>query len=185
MISQNKTSLLTNKVVLFTLVVTLVWIIFDVNQRFLGQAKTKTAKQEQVSIKPMHLPNASAQNIAELTERYLQYRSNDSEKKTAIDVLSAEQQAKQQGELKALFIGDNKLELKAIFNSIVSKKAQRIVMLKVTNIKSNQQSLESYGHLDNVYGYQLNVIDNHHIELNNLSNKKQLIGLSMYNRKKQ
>jgi len=183
--SQFNKSFLSNKIVVVTFLITLLWIIFDVSQRFTGQIIKKQQRQEQVAIQPLHNPSISAQALTELKKIYQQYRQNETTKSTNTDVLSAEQQAKQQGALKALYIGDNKLELKAIINSIVASKTQRLAMIKVTNTKTMQASLERFKHLETVYGYQLNVIDNRQVQLNNLSNKKQLITLSIYNRKKQ
>jgi hypothetical protein len=182
--SQFNKLLLSNKVVLVTFIVTLLWVMFDVNERFTGQVMKKQQKHEQVAILPLHNPSISDQTLAELKKSYQQYRQNETTKSTSSDILSAEQQAKQQGELKALYIGDNKLELKAIINSIVASKTQRLAMIKVTNVKTTQASLERFEHLDDVYGYQLAITNNRQVQLNNLSNKKQRITLSMYNRKK-
>ncbi|MCJ8294471.1 MAG: hypothetical protein MJK15_08705, partial [Colwellia sp.] len=117
------------------------------------------------------------------------------------------QQAKQQGQLSRFFIGDNMLELKAIISNTTKNSTSSVaendktdalsknenskaskeltVLLLVTNAKNNQSAIERFNNQADVYGYQLNILQNTQVVLTKKSAQgQQKVILTMYENRK-
>ena len=87
-------------------------------------------------------------------------------------VMTADQQAAQQGELLSVFAGDNELSLKAVIND-----KQTYVLIAQKNVKNGQLEVVKYANGASLAGYQLNVLSNTQVTL---TNNNQHIVLMMY-----
>jgi len=159
--------LLTNKLSIFVVVLTLLWLLVDVTTRLAGQSEAYNNTHELTEIKPLVLPQLTTKVVEQLNLAYQQYDTNKEKSLDSQTGMTATEQAKQQGELTSVFIDDNKIELKAI---IVNKGVDEGVytshehsninaLILTTDIKSSEQKIEKFSHDSQVYGYHL-VIEN-------------------------
>jgi len=180
--------LLTNKLAIIVMVLTLFWLMLDSFSRFSNKASSNIVEEVNTNITPLALPVLSRELVAQLSLKYKQYST---EKAVDLKGLSAEEQAKQQGLLKSLFIGDNKLVLKAVIqytadNSAASRQAATeqtplIALIQVTNVKTGQSGIEKFKNNQQVYGYQLTIEKNTQVVLTKqIEQTKQTIILTMY-----
>ena len=190
------------------LLLTLVWVLVDAKQRLFNDDENNNKQQQLSEVVGASLPVANAVLLQELTSLLNFYQENDKrDASAATNVLSAEQQAKQQGQLSRFFIGDNMLELKAIISNTTKNSTSSVaendktdalsknenskaskeltVLLLVTNAKNNQSAIERFNNQADVYGYQLNILQNTQVVLTKKSAQgQQKVILTMYENRK-
>jgi len=188
-------SLLTSKTALAVIAVTLFWVSADVSERLFQHRQQNSHNANGIDVQTIVLPSVTAKTITEIKQRYETYRTASTIKAPDNISMSAEEQAKQTGELKTVFIGNKKLELKAVLsidnavesavgkihNQNQSEKNSQSVLLQVTDIENNTSVIEKFSNLDSVYGFQLSVISNIQVQLTKQNNDQlQQILLTMY-----
>ncbi|PHS21104.1 MAG: hypothetical protein COA85_13395 [Robiginitomaculum sp.] len=193
MLTEIKT-LLTNKLAVFVMLLTLLWIALDSGSRLLINQKNNSIKNSTFNATPLVLPQPSLQTVAKLNAVYNVYRHDKKDTRISEQGLSLAEQAKQHGELKKLFIGDNKLELKAVISVAFAQKPiqknlftktniqQLTALIAITNIKTGKQQIEKYANNSLVYGYLLTIEKNTQVALTKktLNGQQQSIVLTMY-----
>ena len=183
-------SLPSSKTVMVVIAVTLLWVSSDVNERLFQHRQQNGQNVNRADVKVMMLPSVTTKTLAEIKQRYEKYRQASAEKTPAemAITMSMEEQAKQTGELKTVFIGNKKLALKAVL-SIISiektinrtKKSTQSVLFQITDSESNTAVIEKFTNLAMVYGFQLKVINNTQVQLTKQNyGQQQKIILTMY-----
>jgi hypothetical protein len=163
--------------VITSVLFTLLWIATDVSQRFVQPSKQIINASNPLDVQVVLMPNVSTNTMARIKQVYERYRTVPEPVVAEISGMTAAEQAKQSGELQVLFVGDHKLVLKAIVNN----QQQRSALLQVTNIKDNSLRVEKFNDLEDVYGFQLQVVNNTQVQLSKQNvNERQLITLTMY-----
>lgn len=200
-----------NKINLFILFISLLWVSVDINQRFFLKPSNYQSNNAVENIRSLHIPllsKATTKKLEQTIAPYDQIEKTKTQQNNTNQKMSAEQQALQTGELKTVYIGENKIELKAIIsnklsitnkskNKGVSKKTSQSALLQVYNSSNQQSSIEEYANYADVYGFQLTILGNTQVQLiknvvkgdsadNNTTSKKtknskqQKIILTMY-----
>ena len=98
--------LFTNKLGIVVIIITLLWGIADFTDRIVSGNTKSQRLAEKPELTVLQLPRLKASDMDKLSARYEKYSktNNIPEKQQGMSLL---EQAKQQGELKSLFIGDN------------------------------------------------------------------------------
>lgn len=187
MTAQLKT-LLTNKLGMIIIILSVLWSLLDASTRLLPLHSSKNKINKTIEIKPLLLPKLSTQTLNKLSAVYLLYSESSIEDKK-IMAMSTDEQNKQQGELVAIYINDNKLSLKAVIQRNIGgntqksfqKPQQSSALILVENISSGEHKIEKFDHLSIVYGYQLSIEKNTQVILTKQHNPgQQKIILTMY-----
>ena len=176
--------LLTNKLGIAVIIISLLWSIADFADRIASNNDKISKLTEKPELTALHLPMLNANEVEKLSTSYLKYDQAKNEAPEKQQGMSLAEQAKQQGELKSLFIGDNKLQLKAVIksNSENSKALHALILIK--NVKTGEQSIEKYGQGSKVHGYQLAIAKNTQVILSKDNEQgQQEIILTMYSGK--
>jgi hypothetical protein len=167
----------TNKVAIITVLLTVLWISTDVSQRLVNEPKQNSRSSNVLDVKAFFLPNVPMQTAAQIKQAYKKYRTEVASVPAPLSGMTAAEQSQQTGELPALFVGEHKLVLKAI----VHNEQQRSALMQITNIKDKSLRVEKFNDLGDVYGFQLQVINNTQVQLSKQNvNERQLITLTMY-----
>jgi len=178
-------SLLTSKTAIVVIIVTLSWVGADVSERLFQGSQKNTHNDNPFNVQPMKLPSVTEETLVQIEQGYEKYRTTSTEKKADSAGMSIEEQAKQTGELKSVFIGNKKLELKAVLTeeSKINQKNEKkqSVLLQVIDTEKDTSVIEKFSNLDSVYGFQLEVISNTQVQLTKQNNDlQQKIMLTMY-----
>lgn len=156
-----------NKLTRITVVFVILWCFFDALNRFSDQVIDIKGADNAVTIAALSVPQLSERTFSEINKNYQHYiNKNEGEKNKQVGLTAAEQ-AKQQGELKSFFIGDNKLQLKAV---IQNQSKNLIALIQVENITSGIQSIEKFSQNTLVYGYMLTIEKNIQVKLTSQKN---------------
>jgi len=164
-------AMFSNKLTRITIVLVILWCFFDALNRFTDTAINSNDSDNAVTIAVLSAPQLSEYAFNELNKSYLQYISKTVDEKSTQVGLTAAEQAKQQGELKSFFVGDNKLQLKAVLkvnnvdSSASSGAAELNALILITDVKSGQAKIEKFAHNSNVYGYNLNIVKGTQVSL--------------------
>lgn len=172
--------LFSSKLALFIMVLTALGLVADGVGRLKESSRQSTGQNNKpLVIKPIILPQLNESDLQQINKAYAQFTSDKSESKAKIQQgMSAVDQANQQGKLKAFFIGDNQLKLKAVIQNI---NKDLIALIEVNNIKSGTSNVEKFTNGNLVYGYKLVVSKNTQVTLSKQqAEKTQQIILTMY-----
>ena len=176
MLNEIKT-LLTNRLAVLIILLTLLWSAVDSSSRLFAIKTNSAAKSKTFKVAPLIMPQPSSQLVARLSAAYKRYRRDNKDAISHQQGLSLAEQAKQRGELKKLFIGDNKLELKAVLSVALTKKTMQQTLSKkldtqqlnaliaITNIKTGKQKIEKHSNNSLLYGYLLTIKNNTQVVL--------------------
>jgi hypothetical protein len=189
---------LTNKLSIATILLTLVWVVMDSSTRLNIKYQLKDNSSEIAEILPLEVPQLGDHMVNLLSESYAQYKSTEAVEANKQSGMSALEQANQKGELKTLFIGDNKLQLKAIIKGLTIdssksisnsnskddslKKSSLIALILTTDVKTGQQKIEKFENNSQIYGYLLSIEKNTQVILSKKQAQQEII-LTMYARK--
>lgn len=167
-------NLFNRKLTLASIILTSLWMIDDFSQRFTEASKRKNMNVDQTILTELTPTGITEQQKNQIITLYQQYRINAADnipKKQ--QGLTAKQQTQQQGLLKQLFIGDYKLELKAVIskasegeNSIELNSAR--ALLRVSNIISGDVKIEAFANYSQVFGYRMLIEKNTQVTLSRL-----------------
>jgi len=180
--------LLTNKIAMLVMVLTFLWLLIDSSARLFVSSSNNIVNDKDRNISALILPQLSEQDVSELTNAYKTYGSD---MPTSQSGLSLAEQAKQQGELKSLFIGDNKLKLKAVITASENEKtvertlptqsSKLNALIEITNVKSGKKRIERFTDGVLVQGYMLAIEKSTQIILTKEQGQnQQKIILTMY-----
>jgi len=157
--------ILTTKLSAVIMLLTLAWLISGFTEQ-LAVLKTKQTKTNTYpTINNVVLPQLTAHVAQQISNVYQTYKKSDVNEAKSTAMTAAEQ-LKQQGRLNKVFIGDNKLELKAVINpngannNFKETNDSLQALILVTNTKSNAQQITKFKNNTLVYGYQL-IINKH------------------------
>jgi len=176
-------SIFTSKWAVVVMVFTAVLLLSDGASKLSNTfSQSKKQANHPIAVKPMVLPQVTDQQLTQLNEAYAPFASEKKADKTQQSSgMSAAEQAMQQGELKSLFIGDNKLKLKAV---IQQRNSKSVALIEIHNIKSGETTIASFAHGSLVYGYTLVINNNTQVMLSKKqAEKPQQITLTMYTTK--
>ncbi len=154
--------LLSNKLSIAVMALTLFWLIADGTTRLTSQNIVHKQSDELTEITPLVFPQLTTNLVEQLNSAYQQYNVDKDPLLDSQTGLSAAEQAKQQGELTSVFIDDNKLELKAIIvnKGINQNDADTKALILTSKIKSGEQQIEKFNNNSQVYGYLLVIKNN-------------------------
>jgi len=187
--------LFNQKVIIFSLIIISLWMVSDFSERFVSHKKNNNIKTDVTTLSelaPVGITQQQKQQIITLYQKYRTEADSDKNNKSQIS-LTKEQQEKQQGLLQHMFVGDNKIELKAIVSRGVN--AQQQALLLVSNTITGSRKIEAFINNSQVYGYQLKITKSTQVILTRLSGvsndneqtpntelpkAKQVITLTMY-----
>jgi len=161
-------AMFSNKLTRITVILVILWCFFDALNRFTDKTINSNDSDNAVTIAALSAPQLSEHAFSELNKSYQQYISKTVDKKNTQVGLTAAEQAKQQGELKSFFIGDNKLQLKAV---IQNQPQNLIALIQVENITSGIKTIEKFSPNTLVYGYKLTIEKNTQVKLSKQKSK--------------
>jgi len=161
-------AMFSNKLTRITVVLVILWCFFDALNRFSGQTIDSKGADNAITIAALSAPQLSERTFSELNKSYQQYISKTVDQKSTQVGLTAAEQAKQQGELKSFFIGDNKLQLKAV---IQNQPKNLIALIQVESITSGIKTIEKFSQNTLVYGYELTIEKNTQVKLTKKKSK--------------
>ena len=173
-------------IVIVSLVITLIWLLIDINSRLLaGDAQSTQNKNEQSlkALSAMALTNAEFDFI---TQQYEHFKRKDDVKQQTEQQLTAEQQLAQQGLMQQVFIDDNKLTLKAVIHkrnaaASESKTTLAYALINQTNLKTAKSELVKIFNKQKIKGFTLTVLSSTQVELARTHELgEQRITLTMY-----
>ena len=170
-------AMLSNKLSKITLVLVIIWCFFDALNRFSDKTIKSNDSANAITLSALSAPQLSDRTFSNINKSYQQYESKD-KAATKQQGLSAEEQDKQQGELKSFFIGDNKLQLKAV---IQIEPQALIALIEVENITSGIKSIEKFSQNTLVYGYRLTIEKNTQVKLTSQKNNNDESGQEQLN----
>jgi hypothetical protein len=159
-----------NKLTKITVILVILWCFFDALNRFTDKSINSNDADNAITITALSAPQLSERTFSELNKSYQQYISKNVDEKSKQVGLTAAEQAKQQGELKSFFIGDNKLQLKAV---IQNKPQNLIALIQVENITSGIKTIEKFSQNTLVYGYTLIIEKNTQVKLTKQKRKSK------------
>ncbi|SFC52318.1 hypothetical protein [Pseudoalteromonas denitrificans] len=183
-------NLITNKLGLFVIVLTSLWIATDINSRLSITSETanrNTLIDAVVAFKP---PQLSKVHFLDLKMAYKKYQSENVDSKPIQNIgMSEQDQARQKGELSNLFIGENKLTLKAVINRNISesnttvKAKQLVALILIENVKSGESEIKRFSHNDQMQGFVLTIDKNTQVNFTKrLKGGEQKVTLTMYDK---
>jgi len=183
-----------NKLFIVSLLVVLVFItLLDVGRL----TPTTDSMQKKIlmnRVESLMLPELSREDFTLIESSYKNFEQKKELKQTGqTQLMSAVEQEKQQGELVSLFVGDNKLKLKAVvsyntqsvsYNTQSENKAVEhsyYALIEVANLIKDERVVQKYQHKDDVFGYQLIIKQNKQVQLVAQNDElKRIINLVMY-----
>ena len=157
----------TTPLAIFSLAIVMVWCLADFAERFMpgessgriSSGRLSSLETEIFSIEPPHGNGVLAQYRS-----YLQQDTTSNQQIVELG-MSAEEQSKQAGDLATMYIGDRKLELKAVVSDAKQQTSPLVVLILVSNVKTGDSEIERFSDRADVYGYQLRVLRNTQVEL--------------------
>jgi hypothetical protein len=159
------------KLSMLVALIALSFIAVDISNRFVADnsnVRNNIALEPLKTVKSVQL---SKTQLDQIKQQYTQFQQGDEEEINAansdIQGLTAEQQALQQGKLTQVFSGDNMLELKAVINNLDAKNKddQYYALIRVTDVKNSQYTIQSIADQQSLFGYTLRVINQTSVKL--------------------
>jgi len=196
MITAELKGLLTNKLGLIVIVLSIIWALFDMGRFVTNVSHNKDNKLiNTTEISSLAIPTLMSKDIIALQSLYNRYIKQGKEV-VEVTGMSALEQSKQQGALTALFIDDNKLAIKAVIrnNKLPLIKLEQdnsanqsglSALLSIVNVKTGMTEIKKFAQGSDVYGYQLSIEKNTQVILTkqitkqNKQSQQQII-LTMY-----
>ena len=185
----------TNRFSLLTALIMVVLLFLLDMSRFQSTDNLHKKTRPLNNIDTLTLPVLTNEAFALIEKTYEKFQQDVNVlQNTKTQVMSAEQQEKQQGELVSVFVGDNQLKLKAVVSynespqSDTSKQAF-YALIKVINLTKGDSVIQKYFQGEDVFGYQLVIEQNQQVQLiahvDEQGNKtKRTINLRMYQKPK-
>lgn len=181
-------NLITNKLGLLVIVLTFLWVTADFNSRLTTSTNLQDKNTLIGSVTPLPLPNLSRESVLSLAMAYKKYQTDNDVKVPVKSVgMSEQQQAEQKGELNSLFIGDNKLNLKAIINrnavkhNSATKSKNLVALILIKNLVSAKSEIKQFSHNAQVQGFVLTIDKNTQVNFTKqLETGEQKVTLTMY-----
>ncbi len=161
-----KTRLYTPTVIAVTLLI-IIFLALDFVERFLASQDLESKTVDVLQITALKLPQTSQEKLSLIEQTYQHYQEpvESTEAENENVGMSKEQQAKQQGQLTALFVDDFQLKLKAVINGQNLSDGSAVALVQVNNLKTGEQAIERFNDNSQVYGYQLSINSNTQITL--------------------
>lgn len=174
-------------------IITLLWAVSDYSSRIIYDGESATENNGNKQIMALNSPTISEPLKQHINQLYARHEKDNPENEVEIKAteknkgLSEEEQALQAGELKTVFAGDKKLQLRAVLMAenildgqlIIDKK----ILLQVTSLDNSYNKIETYTNHDTIYGFKMSIINNTQVLLVKTLDKlgkQQTITLSMY-----
>jgi len=170
-------TIFTSKLGITISLLSFIFIVTDVNQRFANNHVTKMRDEVAYSTGEITSPQLTHHNAKKLETFINKYQTTVvATPKQAIG-MSDKDQNKQNGLLNTLYIDDNKLQLKAVIQTNKENQHQLQTLLLITNVINGEQNIEKFSNHASVYGYQLTIEKNTQVSL---VRNAQTIILTMY-----
>jgi hypothetical protein len=177
--------MLTQPIVVCSVLITCLWIVADIDKRLFNQSKqsvqvvkTKTS----IELAKMQLNTREYEFITQQFEHFKQ-EQNTAPKEQA--QLSAEQQLAQQGLMQQVFVNNNKLRLKAVVTqqATANKKQAAVAyaLINITDQKTSETKLLKVINSQQIEGFTMTISSNTQVELTrSIPQGEQHISLTMY-----
>ncbi|MFT7008486.1 MAG: hypothetical protein ACJAXJ_003026 [Colwellia sp.] len=169
-----------NRLTILVSIIVVMFVLLDFNERFLADnhAKQLTKKQQwQDNMqRPPQLSAQQKQQLQQVTENI--NSENDSQVITTQGLALAAQQL-QQGVLTRLYIGDWLYELSAIIYPENQQELAPFAILKATNVKDNQQTVNKVINASQLSSYRVNINGTKHVEFVDAEQGRKVL-LTMY-----
>ena len=157
------------------------------SERFIFTVKTKQKQTAISNVEPLALQRLSNEDIVSIEKAYENFEhSEESKQAEKVQLMSAAEQEKQQGELVSLFVGDNKLKLKAVvrYNKQSAENTgdhAYYALIETENLTKGERVVQKYQHKDDIFGYQLIIKQNQQVQLvAKKAGVQRIINLVMY-----
>jgi len=169
------------KTLVFIVFISLAWVFVDANDRFTNKVKKSfNVKNEYENIK-LNKPQISIFLVNELLDNLKKYEKQTIKTVKKSNVMSVVQQAEQRGVLPNLYIGNNKIILKAIVHKRSAGLNVLQALILIINLETGEQELKKFLNNEHVLGYLLNIEKNTQVTLTKQQNQGlQIITLTMY-----
>jgi len=171
---------LKNKLSLIIYILTAIWILGDVHTRFFTIIKSTSSQQPVNNFKPFISPQINEKQAIKLSEKYKKFQVIDEIANESTLRMPLSKQTLQQGKLNILFLGDNKLKLKAVIQTENSLSQDYYALIEVENIVKKTKKIAKYYQDDKVLGYKLSIKNNTQVNLFPIKNNMNKITLVMY-----
>jgi len=155
--------------------------------RFIFTVKTKQKQTAISNVEPLAIQRLSDADIISIEKTYENFEHGEESKETEkAQLMSAAEQEKQQGELVSLFVGDNKLKLKAVvrYNTLLAENTPEhayYALIETENLIKGERVVQKYQHKDEIFGYQLIIKQNQQVQLvTKKAGVQRIINLVMY-----
>lgn len=174
-------SFFTSKISITIIVTTLIWAVSDFSNRILTSPTLNKKENRTIELAPLQLPRLNDDTLEHISTSYLKYNLVDKDPISKNLGMSAEEQAKQQGELNSLFVDENKIELKAVIKNEEEQNENQYVLLLIHNLKTDSIDIKKFKQGSLVHGYMLRIEKNTEIILTKETEQgQQTIILNMY-----
>jgi len=157
------------------------------SERFIFTVKTKQKQTAISNVEPLALQRLSDADIVSIEKAYENFEHSEELKQAEkVQLMSAAEQEKQQGELVSLFVGDNKLKLKAVvrYNKQSAENTgdhAYYALIETENLTKGERVVQKYQHKDDIFGYQLIIKQNQQVQLvAKKAGVQRIINLVMY-----
>ncbi len=156
-------------------------VINDFTERFTfsnNAADFSRELLEDVNFTSRQLSEAEVKKLVELYSKYILSEEVEQAAQEENKGLSLKQQLAQTGELSEVYVGEYKIELKAVIDASNSNKK---ALLLFTNVKTAESKIEEYQDNTLVHDFNLKVMNNTQVYLSRThAQGKQEITLNMY-----
>lgn len=167
-------------IVIVSIAIGCIYAVNDFTQRFSFDNNDKNLSSQYENLTEYSPKQISSPVAEELLQRYSSFFTTSDEEieQRENTGLTMQEQLEQSGELSEVYIGEYKIELKAV---ITAKEHLKKVLLLLTNLKTNEKNIEEY--LDNsfVHDFKVQIKSNTQVFLSRShSQGEQEIMLNMY-----
>lgn len=164
--------------------ITIVWCAFDASGRLYKDITVTERELTSYDNFQSYLPLVNASTQAEILQKFAKYIVKEPELEVKESTFpSAEEQAKQNGELDYFFADDKQISLAAIVSDVIGGKQQLVALMSIKD--ANGASKIEYIKSDvQLFGYQFSIKNQYQVELEKKhSSHSQNIVLTMYQQK--
>jgi len=178
-----------SKLAIVMSILALLWAVDDANERFNRDELTANKPNVNMDLSTLALPQLTLNQFNEITNQYKKYQpQKKADNKPKINKgLSIEEQAKQQGKLSSLQIGDIQLTLKAVIKSdtdgvgdqtinkgegLIKQPKVLQALILVVNIITNENSIKKFSDMSQVFGYDMKIDSHRQITLSKKKKKE-------------
>lgn len=169
-----------NRLTILVSIIVVMFVLLDFNDRFLANDNAKQlTKKQQWQDNMQRQPQLSARQKQQLQLASENINSEDDSQVTTIQGLALAEQQLQQGVMTQLYIGDWLYELSAIIYPENQQELAPFAILKATNVKDNQQTVNKVINASQLSSYRVNINGTKYVEFVDAEQGRKVL-LTMY-----